>query len=252
MRAELPEYVVNCLIASGFDSYKALATLDLSDKPGNSLEKIKVYISKKYPDDDRFKCDAFSDMAEFPLGHINLIKEFVKEANRVPFKRRCTSSIPPSKKRAAATSTVDANHQEQLPILELDKISANIRQQIAAWQRQQKDERLRNMKEHDDFGVHVELTKDGTNCNTSVECKKCHTKHTLGMSIKNKAIISNWSRHITKCINKQTTHSASTMHSYFTPRLVSQFQLALYADQKSDENDQHFRLSPPNSGEGEY
>ncbi len=50
MRAQLPEYVVNCLVASGFDSNMALGTLDLSDKPDNSLEKINQYVSKIYPD----------------------------------------------------------------------------------------------------------------------------------------------------------------------------------------------------------
>lgn len=110
-------------------------------------------------------------MAEFPPGHINLIKEFVKEINRIPFKRRCTSSNPPSKKRAAIKTKVCGDNEEQ-PIIELDKISANIRQQIAAWQRKQKDDCLRRMKEHVDFQVHVKLNKEGTNCSASVECKK--------------------------------------------------------------------------------
>ena len=49
----------------------ALATLDLSDKPGNSLDDIRQYLSRKYPDEAIFKCDASSDVAEFLPGHIN-------------------------------------------------------------------------------------------------------------------------------------------------------------------------------------
>ena len=213
MRAQLPEYIVNCLVASGFDSSIALGTLDLSEKPTNSLEDVRRFITKKFPNDDRYKCDASSCVAEFPPGHINLIKEFVKDINRIPYKRRCTSSNPPSKKRAI-TSAVSGDNEEQ-PIIELDKISASIRQQIASWQRNQKDDRLRSMKEHVDFQVHVKLNKEGTNCSASVECKKCNTLHSLGMSVKKKPKISNWSRHATKCSTKTTKHSSSTMHSYF-------------------------------------
>lgn len=46
MRARLPEYIVNCLVTSGFDSSIALGTLDLSEKPTNSLEEIRQFITK--------------------------------------------------------------------------------------------------------------------------------------------------------------------------------------------------------------
>ena len=78
MKANLPEYVVNCLVAAGFDTSMALATLDLSDKPGNSIDGIRQFISRKHPGDAKFKSDESSDVADFLPGHINLIKEFVK------------------------------------------------------------------------------------------------------------------------------------------------------------------------------
>ena len=43
MRAQLPEYIVNCLVASGFDSSIALGTLNLSEKPTNSLEDERFF-----------------------------------------------------------------------------------------------------------------------------------------------------------------------------------------------------------------
>lgn len=135
MRSQLPEYVVNCLVASGFDTNTALATLDLSDKPGSSQEGIRQYISRKYPDDAMFKSDTFSDVAEFLPGHINLIREFVKDVTRVPFKRQSTSSNPPSKKRAVTASGKPLDNEEEQPMIELDNVAGNIRQQVAAWQR---------------------------------------------------------------------------------------------------------------------
>ena len=105
MSSKLPEYVVNCLVASGFDTKTALTTLDLSDKPGNSPKIISKFISKKYPNEAQYKCDASSNEVEFLPGHINLIKELVEEITKVPLKRRCTSSNPPSKKRAISAQS---------------------------------------------------------------------------------------------------------------------------------------------------
>lgn len=124
---------------------------------------------------------------------------------------------------------------------------------------------MRKLKKHDDFELHVKLTQAGTNYSASVECKKCNTRQTLGMSIKMRPIISNWCRHITKSTRKTT--ASTTMHSYFNSstngnkeggvrKVVAQFQLASHTaqdtDQDSDQDDQYFRLSPPNSREGEY
>ena len=126
-----------------------------------------------------------------------LIKEFVKEVNRVPFKRRSTTSIPQSKKRATTcVQLLDKQLEEEQPIIQVDKIAAYLRQEITAWQRTQK-EKLRNLKE---YNVHVKLLKSDTTC--SIECKKCNSLQTLGISVMKRAIISNWSRHITKCIKR--------------------------------------------------
>ena len=96
------------------------------------------------------------------------------------------------KKRAttcAQAAQVDDDEEEQ-PI-QLDKVAANLRQQTAAWQRKQKEDWLRNLKENEDYAVHVQLTKAGTTSSASVECKRCNTQQRLGMSIKKRAIISN-------------------------------------------------------------
>ena len=172
MKANLPEYVVNCLVAAGFDTSMALATLDLSDKPGNSIDGIRQFISRKHPGDAKFKSDESSDVADFLPGHINLIKEFVKEVNRVPLKRRSTGSIPLSKKRATTCAQAAQLDDEEEQPIQLDRVAANLRQQIAAWQRKQKEDWLRNLKENEDFEVHVKLTKAGTTCSASVECKR--------------------------------------------------------------------------------
>ena len=69
------------------------------------------------------------------------------------------------------------------PVRKKYKVVGNIKQQIAAWQRKQTEENLRNMKEHVDFDVHVKLSEEGTTCSAFIECKNCNTKQSLGMSV---------------------------------------------------------------------
>ena len=41
MRTNLPEYVVNCFVAAGFDTLEVIADMDTSGEPGNSLQLIE-------------------------------------------------------------------------------------------------------------------------------------------------------------------------------------------------------------------
>ena len=45
MKRKLPEYIVNCFIASGFDTLAIISEMDISSKPGNSLQQIEEYIT---------------------------------------------------------------------------------------------------------------------------------------------------------------------------------------------------------------
>ena len=45
---KLPQYVVNCLFASGFDVADVIMSMDVSEQPGNSMETIENYIKNNY------------------------------------------------------------------------------------------------------------------------------------------------------------------------------------------------------------
>ena len=40
MRSKLPEYIINCFVAAGFDTIGAIATVDVSENPDNSMHVI--------------------------------------------------------------------------------------------------------------------------------------------------------------------------------------------------------------------
>ncbi len=54
MRSVLPEYVVNCLLASGYDVADVISTMDISDNPGNSIETIEKFIKSHYPNQKEY------------------------------------------------------------------------------------------------------------------------------------------------------------------------------------------------------
>ena len=51
--------VVNCMLASGFDVPKVVA-MDVTDKPGNSIQQIKQFIGENFADREEYN-NIYSD-----------------------------------------------------------------------------------------------------------------------------------------------------------------------------------------------
>ena len=73
MKEALPEYVVNCFLAAGYDTTEVITAM-VSKTPGNLIELIEKYISEQYPKDPRYCNNPDSDLLfakrfEFPPGH---------------------------------------------------------------------------------------------------------------------------------------------------------------------------------------
>ena len=54
MRRKLPGYVVNCLLAAGFDSTDAISSMDVTEGPNNSIEVIETFIDKHYRGNEEY------------------------------------------------------------------------------------------------------------------------------------------------------------------------------------------------------
>ena len=50
MKQRLPEYVVNCFLAAGFDVPEVISAME---NPGNSITQIESFIAKRYRGDPR-------------------------------------------------------------------------------------------------------------------------------------------------------------------------------------------------------
>ena len=51
---ELPEYVVESFMVTGYDTLQVISRMDTSNSPGNSLEEIEQFISTEFTDDPYF------------------------------------------------------------------------------------------------------------------------------------------------------------------------------------------------------
>ena len=148
-----------------------------------------------------------SSRVKFLPGHRHLIDCFVKEAKQlideekkkdnrkrhsealnITVKKKRVSHSSEDKPRAASSSSDEVGSCSMASLVE------DIRQQVAKWQRRQKvNEKLRDLKEHDQYEALVK--KDGRGYTASIQCKLCEKNIVLSLKGK-KTLISNWTRHV--------------------------------------------------------
>ena len=215
MRRNLPEYVVNRFVAAGYDALDIIAEMDVSDKPGNSLQVIEEFIAKEYPNDPQYTRCTMAPSFKFPPGHRQRIAKFVGEvanhvqAKKIPLnhKRRCVE--PPHKaKRMKSSWDITSSSASELSPCNQDGMVRDIRQQIAKWQRSQKNNKLRELKEHHHFTIDVKVA-ESRNSVALVQCKVCGRRCTLGLK-NGRTLLSNWTRHIIMCV--QSLSRTATEH----------------------------------------
>ena len=143
MRQRLPQYVVNCLLASGFDVADVIMSMDVSDKPDNLIETIEKFIGEHYADNDDYNntpalvCSPAPFV--FPPGHRLRIRNFVLEVRRKysddnmevdintkPKKRKQSLSASKFKKPKISTDS-DTDCES------IFSVSQQIRTSIAKW-----------------------------------------------------------------------------------------------------------------------
>lgn len=226
MRAKLPEYVVNCFEAAGYDTLAIIADADVSNKPGNSIEEIEKFISETYPNNPKFCRDiAAPSPFRFPPGHRKRICNFVQEvrAAQKTKKTRLSRNKRPIEHVVGSKSKVDKRSKPGVAkeVIICDKsdhhfnpvdLFGKIRRQIASWQRSQADHKVKELKEYEHFEI---LVSDENK--VSFTCKMCGSKSSLGFK-DGKCILSNLTRHITKCIGnpKCPKYTENRMFKYLS------------------------------------
>ena len=182
----LPMYVVKCFTAAGFDTIDVISKMDVSTEPGNSIEQIEQYISNEYP--DYFA----SKSKKFPPGHRLRIQQFVDSVK----KRVSLGKRPHSGQRSDGRKKTRVNSSEDTSDIDQGKCVADIRQQICKWLRVQTNDNVKKVKENEHYEVSVTTLGIG-----HIRCLICLKSFQLGKK-KDRFLISNWSRHVTKCVGR--------------------------------------------------
>lgn len=211
MKRTLPEYVVNCFVASGFDTLPVISDMDISSEPGNSLQEIEHYINDECSEDPGCTRTAtIGRKFKFPPGHRHAIENFVKEVKELQgkkkmHKRLCENYSMKSTKRKVTSS-------EPNVVRSPNQVSSlgDIRRQVAKWQRSQKEQKVLELKEHEHFEVHVDIKPGGTF--SRIHCQLCGKDYSLGKK-EGKSMISNWTKHVGKCVRSRKSHS-HTLNQY--------------------------------------
>lgn len=255
MQSKLPEYIVNCFVAAGFDTIGAIATMDVSENPENSLHVIEEFINRKHPNDPRFTFNAMASTLEFPPGHRGIVKSFVNEVKQLDEEKRAirkrhskATSVKGQKRRMVSNtcstsesspfSYTSSSSSVELTISNPADVMSNIRQQVVKWQRRHRSQKVRDLKEHVHYEVKVKHA-DEVHSSASVECKLCGKSYSLGQGKSNKPIISNWTRHVVACLDSKCTSKANPGR-----RLQTYFSVPSSVDASSGSTSQLLSVSP--------
>lgn len=257
MRTKLPEYVVNCFVAAGFDTLDVIADMDTSGKPGNSLQLVEDFINNEHPGDPKFSHGTTAGSTfRFLPGHRQSIAKFVQQTKQQEEEKRrlcrkresgglCT--MPKRRKKASKEMCADnSSSSSSTEIIDQSSLVGDIRRQIAKWQRSQQDEKLRELKEHEKYEVRVK--SEGGKLISSIQCKVCTNSYSLGQK-EGRIMISNWTKHISKCVTRPKKFTRK-LQQYFQPTIplpLTSTQAPPFTDQQPvhEETNHHFRLSPP-------
>jgi len=141
LRQELPEYVVDSFICSGYDTLPVIVKMNEA-----SILEIEQFITDEFNEDDCFKQRINSrGMFKFLPGHWHRILDFIGDtklklaqeqtAKQFKRKRKCETSLKPViKKHAVAIEST-----EDTPDVPNQKVAfESIRNQVVKWQKDPK------------------------------------------------------------------------------------------------------------------
>lgn len=192
LEKELPQYIVNCFLAAGYDSFEVIAEMNASNKPGNSIDCIEEFINEQHPGENEYT-HMNSKKCIFPPGHRNRIAQFIKMTQKYALKN-ADFELPCGIKNRKRKHNTDNTAKKQSNPLEIYR---TLRTSISKWQRTQTSRpEIKNLQENKDFTIKIEADDDNGECKSAITCKCGST--ILLPSVNEKATISNWTRHILK------------------------------------------------------
>ena len=226
MKERLPEYIANCLIASGYDEMQVLCDMNTSETPKNAIEKVESFINKKFSDKPEYN-PTLSLPFEFPPGHRARICNFIQELKqlRENAKRKTVANHKSSKRRKISRSyaelsgdKIDLTDDAELSVVNIETVSKQVRSNLRNWATKQSEVKLQE-------GVHYSLKISPKESPgfflVSLRCAKCNIFIQLHQKDHSDCtapyLISNFTRHVKLCFTKNAAkkHSES-LHKFFS------------------------------------
>jgi len=91
------------------------------------------------------------------------------------------------------------------------EITCTLRKKIFKWQNSHTDTSLRMLKENTDYNIEVKPRRTQVGgCTAAVMCQICNERKHLGIDNKGCIKLSNWYRHVEKCINQNRKNGTPT------------------------------------------
>ncbi len=208
MHNKLPPYVVKCLLAAGFDVVEVVASMDISEKPGNTIEAIEKFINQHFSDKDEYTMSLKPFV--FPPGHRMRLSNFVSQlraARHVIATRKTNVRLPTriSRQQATIATSNDGDATQGDSSISVGDASTHIRSLIAKWVQRQSMQPAcpySTLTENEHFVVKVSRVAM-SRLSAFVEC--CACKSNIKLQTRTQGIntpsylISNWTRHVKRC-----------------------------------------------------
>lgn len=241
MRDELPETVVNCFMAAGYDNLKCISKM--SEKSIDRMEKYIDSVKEHYPNcqqSDSSGKPIFprEKSFQFPPGHREQIMDFivsVKQLLGTTCDLHDPTSPPAFKKKKVANSSV--NTAENIPA-----VVNEIRLMIRHWARNKKH----CLQEGVDYSIEATKTTTTNATVVSIICK-CNRSYRVTIKPNGKRSISNWTKHFHACTcdtDVNTPLKQITLQSYFTESSAESSVVTQDESQEASDDDQTDTLSP--------
>ena len=219
MKKRLPDYIVKCLLAAGYDELDVICDMKTGETPQNCIEKIERFVNARYSNNKEYNptlCQPF----EFPPGHRARICNFVNELSHLRSKAK--QKIIPQKRKHKSRARVSVackkprskNQDDQEPIdltsssdcessdVNVVTVSKQVRTSLRNWAKKQ-GSGYNQLQEGKDYVLNITPKENPGFFIVALRCAKCnmtiHLHQKNSLSCHSPYLLSNFTRHIKIC-----------------------------------------------------
>jgi len=225
MKTELPEYVANCLLVSGYDDLDVLCSMDVSESPQHSIIEVENYINKRYSDNSSYN-PMLNHPFEFPPGHrvriynfIQKLKILKKDMQKSSVQKRL---VPCNEKRASKRAKhdnqIDLTDDSDPPRITIATVSKQVRTNLRNWISKQTEDCFKQMTEDTNYYLRISPKEQSGFFDVSIRCGKCNVS--IRLHQKDSSVCSspyspyNFTRHIKSCFLKEEIKCHSLLNIF--------------------------------------